>query len=356
MRISASIVRAFLSRSLQLDREDKIWKAWLDLKQREWRDLATLIKSDVRDEFKMRAITILLVPHFQFLPFKWPNNSSLTNLLFLTERPVKSSELPDKLREFERWLITMYVEVAREYADEEKIHSALTYYNRYVLDFLAILPENSREAEEVFGCYELRDPVVFSNMDDCSGYNPLYPILNEEIPEKWKRAASVKMHEIIMAEQKGKERPRENHENALQWYVEQIQLPLVGSDGTIRYSAELLAFQIDFVLGLSGIGEKRLFNDWNVGKILKILSGGQYLELRHRFARHVAFRTIDPFFVHDSNTKHAAKAMLTEFSDDADLVSKLTEVVKNCRIKEEEATKYHQVQVNREQSVLKQMK
>jgi hypothetical protein len=249
----------------------------------------------------------------------------------------------------------MYVEVAREYSDDENVHLALTYYNRYALDFLALLPENSKEAEEVFGCYELRDPVIFMNIDDCSGYNPLYPLLNEEIPEKWKRAASVKMHNIIMAEQSGKTKPREDFEDALRWYVDQIQLPLISDDGTIRYSTELFAFQVGFVLGLSVINERRLFNNWNVGKILKILSGDQHRELRHRFARHVAFRTADPFFVHDKNTNRAAKAMLAEFSDDAELVAKLNEIVKNGRVKEEGATRYHQAQRSKEQSVLEQM-
>lgn len=357
MKTSASIARAFLYSALQPDREDKVWEAWLNVEQREWRDLVALIKSEVRDEFKMRAIAILLVPHFQFLPFTWwPNQGSLTNLLFLSDRPVKPSELPDNLREFERRLLTMYVEVAREYADDEKVHSALTYYNRYALDFLALLPEKSKEAEEMFGCYELRDPVVFCNMDNCSGYNPLYSVLNEEIPEKWKRVASIKMHNIIMEEQSGKKKPREDFEDALRWYVGQIQLPLFSDDGTIRYSAELFAFQVGFVLGLSVINERCLFNDWNVGKILNILSGDQYRELRHRFARHVAFRTADPFFVYDKNTNRAAKAMLAEFSDDAELVSKLNEIVKNGRVKEEEATRYHQAQRSKEQSVLEQMR
>ena len=39
--------------------EDKAWKQWIDFKKRETRDLIELLSSDVRDNFKKRALFLL---------------------------------------------------------------------------------------------------------------------------------------------------------------------------------------------------------------------------------------------------------------------------------------------------------
>ena len=347
--------RQFLSRYFT---DNKTWNEWLDLKRQEWRDLVALIASDVRDEFKMRAIAILLVPHYRFLPFKWRDDSSLHNLLFLHERPIKVGELSEELRSFVATLIMMYAGLAKDYPHDDDIFSSLRIYNRYVIDFLKVLPEEDQLATELFESYELRDPVVFANMDDCSGYNPLYGILNEEIPEKWKRLASQKMQAIITSEVNGKSAPRVEHEEALKWYADQIQLPLSG-EGGVRYGADLFASQVDFIISLPAAGNRGLFNSWQVGPILKIISGDERRPLRHRFARHVILENTEDFkkfSVYDSATKRAAQAMLKEFDSDQELTPVLQKLIANAGKRFQRNAEHASAEQRKVDDVLSKMK
>lgn len=354
-------VRNFLSTAVGLTRNDKVWKSWLDLKNQEWRDLVALIRSDVRDEFKMQAIAILLVPHRSCLPFEWRDDSSLENLLFLRghEDLIKVSDLPEKLQTFTAELVLRCaLEVMREWQHNDRVYCSLAYYNNYVIDFLKILPEDDPMAENLFGVYQLNDPVVFMNMDDASGYNPLYPILNESVPEKWKRQAIAKMHEIILAEVSGQSSPRAEHEEALRCYLSEVTLALYGKDHTVHYSTELFASQIEFVLGLPEIRDRGLFEGYRVGHILRIIAGDQYRELRHRFARYVVLENtaeFRKFNVYDRETKRAAEVMLAEFNSDQELASTLRRLLADATKRFREDSEARSKQDAKKESVLGQM-
>ncbi|MBI2065173.1 MAG: hypothetical protein HYT62_03925 [Candidatus Yanofskybacteria bacterium] len=354
-------VHNFIATSIGLTRNDKVWKSWLDLKKQEWRDLVALLGSDIRKEFKMRAIAVLLVPHRSCLPFEWRDDSSLENLLFLygNDDLFEVSELSEELRAFAMELVYRCArEVLRVLRHNEKVYYSLFYYNRYILDFLKILPENDPMAEKLFSVYQLNDPVVFYNMDDASGYNPLYPILNENIPEKWKGLAVTRMHEIISAEISGKSKPRAEHEDALRCYLSESTLSLYGKDGGIRYSTELFASQIEFVLGLPNIENRGLFEGHKVWHILQILSGDRYRELRHRFARYVVLENTEEFkcfSVYDRDTERAAEAMLSEFGTDTELTSVLQNLLSKAKERSRKDAGARAQQKSKTQNVLNQM-
>ena len=351
----------FIATSIGLTRNDKVWKSWLDLQKQEWRDFVVLIRSDVRKEFKLRAIAVLLVPHRNCLPFEWRDNSSLENLLFLrgNDDLFKIPELPEELRVFAAELVYRCAqEVLRTWRHDDKVYSSLFYYNNYVMDFLKILPENDPMAEKLFSVYQLNDPVVFYNMDDASGYNPLYPILNENIPEKWKGLAVTRMHEIISAEISGKSKPRAEHEDALRCYLSESTLSLYGKDGGIRYSTELFASQIEFVLGLPNIQNRGLFENYKVWHILQILSGDRYRELRYRLARYAVLENTEEFkrfSVYDRDTRCAAEAMLSEFGNDAELTSALQNLLGKAEERFREDASARAQQKSKTQNVLNQM-
>ncbi len=361
MRKRLESVRYFLSAHCKL-RRHQVWKAWLNLGNQEWRDLVKLIRSEVAEEFKKRAIAILLVPEMGSLPFEWQDRDiRVRNYLFLKghEDLFKVSELPPTLRDFTSELVwRCALEVMRKWHADKEIYVSLNYYNSYIIDFLKILPEDDPTAEKLFAVYQLNDPVVFWNMDDASGYNPLYPILNEDIPEKWKRMAITKMHEIIASEVIGQSWCRTDHEEALPCYLDKVLRCLYGKDRKIHYSVGLFASQLEFVLGLPGIRDRGLFQSHQVGQILQIISGDQYQDLRHRLARYIVLENTkdsEKFTVWDRDTKHAAEAMLEEFNLDIELASALQKLLSEaeerfCKEDEEKSR-----QNTRENDVLSQM-
>lgn len=366
MRKQSQPLCDFIATSVGHTRNDQVWKLWLDLKAQGWRDLVVLIRSDVRQEFKMRAIAVLLVPHWSYLPFEWrdEDKSTIQNLLFLrgNDDLFKVSELSEGLRNFMMELVYRGAKevlmLQKMLKHNVKILLSLFYYNCYILDFLKVLPENDPMAEKLFSVYQLNDSVVFVNMEDASGYNPLYTILNDDIPEKWKRLAIAKMHEIITAEESGRQKPRAEHEEALRCYMSQVMLPLAGGNGQIRYSVELFAAQLEFILGLPTIRDRGLFQSYNVERILLIIAEDRYKNLRHRLARHVVLenkREFTEFNIYDGSTKRAAEAMLAEFRTDTELVFALRPLLDKAEERFRKEDNHRSRQKAKTQDVLSQM-
>lgn len=243
MRKYASMIYGLIASvfgSRPLTEEDRVWEEWLGLekRRRESRDLADLIRSDVRDEFKARAITILLAPAFRFVPFKWDEDphTSLKNYLFLNMIELKS--LPEKLLRFTAELVCNNIDLVRERMNNDEGRDALYTYNNYVIVFLGVLPAEDELTQRLFDRFSINDPVVFWNMYDASGYNPLERLFwAENVPEHWKRLADEQMRRVIMAEVSGEANPREEWEEALSRYSYAIQLPL-GAERPV-YSNEL---------------------------------------------------------------------------------------------------------------------
>lgn len=321
-------IRNVIASSIGLTGDDSIWQSWLKLKKQEWRDLVALIRSNVKDEFKMRAIAVLLVPDYSVLPFKWQNEYSLKNSLNLRGHSdmFKISELPQKLRDFTTKLIHISVmEITTNWRHDKEVYGLLSYYNCYIIDCLKILPVDDPMAEQLFMGYQLNDPVVFDNMDYASGYNPLATILNAKIHEKWKSLASAKMHNIILAEESGQLSPRAGHEKALECYSRAIPIPH-SNDEHLAYSSDLFGLQLQFILGFTNIGNRDLFQHHAVGRILRIIASEKYKALRHRFARHIIIDNTEQFkrfCIYDQEDDKIAKAMLAEFEFDKELASAL---------------------------------
>jgi hypothetical protein len=355
MKNSVLKLQNFLSDSFNSKEDEEIWKKWAHFKVRERKDLIALLASEVRDQFKKQALAVSLVPDFQLLPVAWPDRDYASNFLSFN-KIIEPEELSESLRLFAMQLLQLCVSVARD-SEDDTIRSTLYVYNTYVIQFLKILPEDSPEAETVFNCYELRDPVVFYNPDDCSGYNPLYQILNEkQLSEKWKWRASEKMHEIILEEQSGKRKPRRKYEDALYCYTDQIQLPLNGTDGIIRYGTALFAFQLEFLLALPAIHKNSFLRQYNLLKILTILSEDVHRELRHRLAQHMVFRKNEKFEINSSESMKAAYKMIDDFSSDSQLTFVLTDSLVNFSGKKEQHEATAKNKLREEEKILAQMR
>lgn len=311
------------------------WQEWVTLARREWRDLRDLLnKADVSDAFKARALAILFAPRLDWAPFAWPvkQHGSYLDLWFHKEEGrVTLTDLSPRLGDFALLLILLEIDSVLAYtkghADEDMLQT-FSSYNRLILQALAITPDGSMVAEELFKRYQLNDPVPYWNMDTASGYNPFGALMSANVPEKWKRLADEEMRTIVRAEQEGRATARESWEGALTSYADRIQLKLY--DKTIPYGPNLFAEQIAFILGLPGLEGRRVFHTYHVYKILALLAGQPY-ELRHRFARHVVLAdhgSHGEFSAYSEDTLAAARSMREEFgNNDAELYTHLDTII-----------------------------
>lgn len=323
------VTETFQLNDREISEQNRTWNEWLALKRQECRDLRELLKGDVKEAFKARAIAILLAPRIKFAPFAWSDNTSLNDYLFLSDKVVLK-ELSTQLRDFALALLEVNIDAALVPDADEDLRRTLFYYNRYILEALILLEEDDPRAADLFSRYQINDPVAFWNMDEASGYNPICNIFhNPDVPEKWKRLADEKVCEVIRAEQEGCTQPRNDWEKALSNYVNHIQLNFYGEQ--FPYSIELFASQVDFILGLPNIDGHEYFNSWHTARILRMLDGEDRKGLRYRFTRHVILEDrgeYGTFKAFSDDTMTGARMILEEFGDtDPELRTRLDAII-----------------------------
>ena len=351
---------ARLTNAVRPDEETRLWNAWLDLgNKKESRDLQSLLASDLRKEFKIRALVVLLAPDLRALPFRWDDTQhSLQNYLFLDWVNVKI--LPQELVRLAGELICQNIDYVLG-EKEEKIMEALAKYNNLILQFLAMLPEDDELSTRLFSRYQINDPIAYWNMEDASGYAPLRNIFcSENVPTKWKLLADKQMQNRIVAEFGGREQPREDWEVALKCYIEHIQMS--NYDGRVGYSRELLATQIRFITGLPGIEdyEKDLFSSWQIAHILEAIPGEDLRGTRHKLVRLTVLRKTKEhsgFSVWNPESRRAADLMLREFgTEDQELSTKLNAMITEANQREAQNAQLQRLQQQKANDLLSQMK
>ena len=352
--------------------DDEPWQQWVDFKPRTHNDLAELLKQDVRDSIKWRAIFFLLVPELDWSPFYWPANTisrewpgHLSN--FINDLPSDLVKYTAKwINEFCEALRLDYCGISEEAVvdmpgfqiltrNPEKYHSVLVFYNACILKLLAILPADSEEAARLFGNFSLRDIPVFASQDNPSGYKPFMSLMFDPgIDKKWKLAADAKMRGIVLAEKRGDIKPRAEWETAGLWYAKLIQsaaADFASFHYADPYDIDVMVDQIKFVLD----NELTNLAYWNEAEyILSVLYYGgahnwrdrlekghrgkvEHKELFHCFSRAIVLDR--PFSINDYKMQSAAQIMLAELADeDQELASVLISAlgVYNSRIEEAE--------------------
>ena len=320
--------------------EDKIWKEWVDYKEREPKNLIELLNFNVRDGFKKRAIFLLLVPSAEFNPIYWKKeigNFYHQNDFLKTLTPDLLSYAISLIVQFCTTFRPMHSEKPNNYAEggggitifysvSDKYHDALYFYNSCILTLLTIAPKE--RCERIFQLFSLQDVSSYWNMEDASGYNPFHNLLHSDIDELWKIKADAQMRQIITNELTGKTKPREDWEDALKCYADIINLCMYSEKP--NYSTEMFADQIDFLVSEDHYG-KKLISDWHVAKILKILSGDNYKELRHRITKFMVLGNEKKFSVWSNETLEGAEMMLTEFNQDREIAEMLQPAIEDYK-------------------------
>lgn len=349
-------------------KEDKVWKQWVDFKDREEKDLVELLSSDIKDNFKRRALFLLLVPSADFNMLYWKKDIGrfYHGADFVEKLTVDQLDyVTDLITGFCSVLKPMHCDRPKNVVEggggvtifmsiPDKYHNALYFYNNCILHLLALLPEE--KAAVVFPFFSLIDISTYSNMEDSSGYNPFQSLLySEKIDEKWKVKADARMREIISNEITGKAKPREDWEEAMRQYADIIQMMLYGN---INYSRELYASQAQFIMD-NRQDRNNLINSWHVIRFLGFLSGDEYKKLRHIIARYVLLEDVgqfSKFSIYDKATQEAVDCILEEFPDDLELIDRIRELERE-RDQRSAENKVHQSKKEKtEDEILAQMR
>lgn len=326
----ASLLRGLFSRTFgnadgkEMQDKEEIWKEWLNVGyMRKNPDPYAILGGDMGDEFRARAIAVLIAPDLAFLPFAWKDQGFRCYL-----PPCIAFEgLSPKLRDFTVELILLNVDfVLTAHADE--LYHSLFHYNDYILEALTVLPETDPMALALFDRYRICDPG--HHLPGVSWYHCITAIFRSGVPEHWKRLADEKMRTVIIAERSGMI-ARGESETALDRYLTCI-------NGFLKapvYSDELFASQVEFALDLPNVAHHRLFETWNLQRLFRSLPGDDKKELRHRIARHMVLGShycgeekIPHFEIRDEAGHAAALEMLAEWSgEDPELRDRITKLL-----------------------------
>lgn len=325
---------------------DKVWQDWVDFKGRELRDLRELIEdAEIGDEFKARALFLMLTPDLAWCPFYWTNRRS-----YVRGHSLKLDGLSPDLLAYVAELVTEFYQHLKDTKRAEDVSQELNTYNYYVLTLVALLPDE--QAENIFSLFEINDR---------SGhYRPLGSLFaRPKVDEKWKREADLRMRQVITNELAGETCPRAEHEEALWRYANLIQPPFTGD---LPYSPSLFVEQIAFIISVAPQykggrhkGGRRLINSWQVAKIFKIIAS-ERPEYLYDFSRFVMTSKDEDFWVYNQETLEAAELMLGAVSGDAELVQRLQDVFLSGQQRLVEEGRKHQEKARVEQSILERMR
>jgi hypothetical protein len=305
--------------------QNRLWEKWLNVNapgEREPRDLLDLLREDIKDSFKARALAILLTPDLRYSPFTWREKHSLKNYLFMTDLEIAKFSAPLKL--FLIRLICLNVDRVLESDYDEKLSRTLFTFNKLILNLLADLDENDPYAQELFDRYLLNDPVGYWSLDEASGYNPFNYLLSDRgVPEKWKRLADNQMRERILAEEWGKAAPRHDWEKALENYASHLNYISYGKE--LSYGTDFFASQLEFILDRPAADEHDLIRCYNLQQTLRHIAEEKYRDLRHKLARYAVLEKESGFMsfkVYNEETTVVARQMLAEFGEEDKVLAK----------------------------------
>lgn len=228
---------------------DKVWKNWVDLKRREFRDLVGLIADpSVKKGIKARALVVLYCPDRDHCPVYWPNDGD--NSRVMADRDLDLSGLAPELVKLAidmtiRYLIGANLRVAKVDKDAKDL---VYVFQSCICPLLRVASET--DVDKLLDLFDLNDTEPWMNMDFSSGYNPYIRLMyDKEVTLELKRKADAKMREIVLSEAQGKFKPRVDWEDAVKCYSRFLTTQTYGKEE--HYSSELYVSQWDFLLDVA---------------------------------------------------------------------------------------------------------
>lgn len=299
--------------------QEKIWAAWV----RQWtltsRHLQLVASEAVDPIFQARAITVLLAPDPECIPFFWNGN---------VEYPTWDPNIPLKLLTTSRQVIGFTAELLltvsnalRAMECTEEVATVLDLYNLCVIPVLTLFREGDPLAQILFNSFRINDYRVY-DAQGCtgdtytispSGYNPFGLLMEFRAPiVPWKTMADRIMRCMILEELSGRRDPRAPWEWAYKRYVRYLSdrcLEILntgiqeGKNGNDEDDEDLvveiiietdemalLHSQVQFILSLLESGRVTdLLDVTDANALLQILpEGAKYDETRKKMIRLLA--------------------------------------------------------------------
>lgn len=287
---------------------ESTWRRWLEYRRRGIHDIYEVLKGRYREEFKKRALFILLVPNYDWIPWPWKKEFDSDGNVFGSDAGLKKFSLSPDLIDYTAYLVRGYVQLLQTEPDVviKDAPRALTTYNEYLLQLIGMSEHNV--AKSLFKLFSLRDITVWASPEKASGYNPFRRLLySKGVPAIWKKLADSEMRITVTAEIRGKQHPRTAHEDACECYVEIVKEAQYHKDSM---EVELFADQISFIVQYCPQG-KELFRSWEVEDILNMLVAEEHHAVRDRLIKFVVFQNGKGFYVSGEKDLKLAKKMLT---------------------------------------------
>jgi hypothetical protein len=299
------------------DKDDKFWKDWVDFKNREWRDLYDLIASDVRPEFKRRAIFILLAPDMTCIPFYFKQKF---NHKYWCDRKFILN-LDHELALFTAELVSGFCRLFIDFGENSKHIAPLDFYNHCIINLLHQIPDkNAEELLKLFQIDLLSEYVFFH-----------YILKNDKVPFRWKKVVDSRMREIIKDEKEGRGSvtSKVRGESAVECYAEIIER-LITKEDPLPYHFDLCVNQIGFIIDNSTDDEEfPLLSCSDLPTYLKLFGGDDCRALRLKIARYLILHKFEEFKICDSDILEASQRVFIEFGDsDRELFDVLSPAIK----------------------------
>ena len=309
--------------------DEKYWKYWVDFKNREWRDLYALIASDVRPEFKKRAILILLAPTPKWIPFYFKQEASHKHWC---DRKFILTLTPD-LAIYTADLVAHFCGLFLDLGENHKHIKALDFYNHCIINLLPLIPDkNAEELIELFQIDLLAGGVFFH-----------YFLEDDKVPFQWKKIIDSRMRTIIHDEKMGKGSVRSKllGESAIELYAKMIERVIYRENGNLTYTFDFFAEQVHFLIDNHSSDEKYPLLSRNyLFKYLKLFAGDEHEFLRLKIARYLILHKFEEFKIYCNDALEASKMVLNEFGDsDEELSDVLRPAINVGQLSLEESAK-----------------
>lgn len=321
------------------EKDDCLWNRWINLAGGWYTGgFNTLLGFDVRNSFKARAIIALLAPDLKILPFRCVNSDQSQNYLYCSG---KLESFPKEFARFGGELICLNIDYLRDREITDEVRDALFIYNRFIIKFLTILPEDDNLASRLFRLYQSSISLLYNHADVYeaeeyyeeggeeddmfgSGFDFLFSIINNKlVPLKWKLLADEEIRKIITSETES--------QSGFMYIARYVyNISAANCTGYFEcYPRELFISQISFVMELKiDYYGNKLLDSWKEIYGIGAMAGNEFRETRHRLARQIILDEKNHFSILSPSDRVMALSVLKEFgAEDKQLAEKLNLLV-----------------------------
>jgi hypothetical protein len=309
--------------------DDEAWKNWVDFKKPEWRDLYALIAGDARPSIKKRAILILLVPVYNWVPFYWNRSGDNYKYDWCDRKFIET--LTPELAEYAADLVKSYYKILINLNQPLDYAHEIIFYNECIIDLLPLLSEE--KATELFSHYKIN----ISAFNASTVHRFFGFAMFSDVNIEWKKMADAQLRQMITNKEAINNPEHANNRgraicglaDTLGAYVECKKPP---------YDLDLFASQIDFLIDHTKnekihylrTNEKICFlRADHLANYLKIFRSEKYQKLRHKITRYIILHKKDHFRIYSEEMMEAAKMAMEEFEKtDPKLSLKLKAIIK----------------------------